>query len=184
MKRMFLALGLLAFAAAADAATVAGVNLPENRQVADQSLALSGAALRSKLFFKVYVAGLYLPAKQTDAAGILAKDETRRMEMHFLRSVTAKQICEGWQEGLEANVPTASAELKGQFDQLCGMMQDVRDGSVVTLTYRPEQGTAIEVDGKAAGDIAGKPFADAVLSTWIGPKPGPGEDFKKALLGG
>lgn len=184
MRCTFLALGLLAFASAADAATVAGVTLPDNRQVADQTLALSGAALRSKLFFKVYVAGLYLPAKQTDAAGILAKDETRRMEMHFLRSVSAKQICDGWKEGLEANVPAAGAELVAQFDQLCGLMQDVRDGSVVTLTYRPDQGTAIEIDGKAAGDLAGKPFADAVLSTWIGPQPGPGEDFKKALLGG
>ena len=24
---------------------------------------------------------------------------------------------------------------------------------------------------------------DAILATWIGPKPGPGEDFKKSLLG-
>jgi hypothetical protein len=183
MKSTIFALGLLAVASAAHSATVAGVTLPDSRQVGEQTLALNGAALRSKLMFKVYVGGLYLPAKQGVAATVLATDETRRMEMHFLRSVSASQLCDGWKEGLEANVPGADAALEGQFDQLCSMMADVKDGSVITLTYRPGSGTAIEIDGKGVGALEGRPFADALLSTWIGPKPGPGEDFKKALLG-
>ena len=28
----------------------------------------------------------------------------------------------------------------------------------------------------------GKAVADAILNTWIGPKPGPGNDFKKGVL--
>jgi len=183
MKSTILALGLLAVAGAAQATTVAGVALADSRQVGEQTLVLNGAALRSKLMFKVYVGGLYLPAKQGVAATILATDETRRMEMHFLRSVSASQLCDGWQEGLAANVPGADAALRGQFDRLCSMMADVKDGSVITLTYQPASGTAIEIDGKGVGALEGKPFADALLGTWIGPKPGPGEDFKKALLG-
>ena len=54
----------------------------------------------------------------------------------------------------------------------------------MTFTYLPGQGTAVEVNGKAKGTPPGKPTADAILATWIGPKPDPGEDFKKALLGG
>jgi len=184
MKSTILALGLLAVAGAAHAATVAGVTLPESQKVDEQTLVLNGAALRSKLIFKVYVGGLYLPAKQGVAATVLATDETRRMEMHFLRSVSAGQLCDGWKEGLEANVPGADAALKAQFDQLCGMMADVKDGSKIFFVYRPGTGTSIEIDGKGVGTLEGKPFADALLSTWIGPKPGPGEDFKKALLGG
>jgi len=184
MKRAILVLGLLALSGAAEAATVASVTLPDSAQVGDQQLVLNGAALRSKYMFKVYVGGLYLPAKQGVASTVLATDETRQMVMHFVRSVSASQLCEGWQEGLEANVPGADAALKAQFDKLCGFMADVKDGSVITLTYRPGEGTSIEVDGKARGALEGKPFADALLGTWIGPKPGPGEDFKKALLGG
>ena len=40
------------------------------------------------------------------------------------------------------------------------------------------------LNGKTKGTLPGKAFADAVLATWIGPEPGPGEDFKKAMLGG
>ena len=41
----------------------------------------------------------------------------------------------------------------------------------------------VEVNGKAKGTIPGKATADAILATWIGPYPGPGEDFKQAVLG-
>jgi len=51
------------------------------------------------------------------------------------------------------------------------------------LTYLPGQGTQVEVNGKTKGTLPGKPTADAVLATWIGPHPGPGEDFKKGVLG-
>ena len=45
------------------------------------------------------------------------------------------------------------------------------------------QGTRVEVNGKVKGTIPAKPTADAILATWIGPNPGPGEDFKQAVLG-
>jgi hypothetical protein len=174
----------LVFAAAAFAATVAGVALPDSTKVGDQTLVLQGGALRSKMMFKVYVAGLYLPAKRADAGAILAADEPRRMEMRFLRSVGSDKVCEGWQEGLTANTPGADATLKGQFDQLCAWVPDVVEGSVVALTYRPGEGTRVEVDGQLKGSAPGKAFADALLACWIGPRPGPGADFKQALLGG
>ncbi len=33
------------------------------------------------------------------------------------------------------------------------------------------------------GTLGDKAFADALFSCWIGKKPGPGENFKKGLLG-
>lgn len=183
MKRTAFVLGL-ALASAAFGATVAGVDLPDSTRVGDSTLVLSGGALRSKMMFKVYVAGLYLPTKRADAAAILAADEPRRMEMHFLRSVGSEKVCEGWQEGLAANTPGASAELKKQIDQLCAWTPDVEDGTLVAIVYVPGKGTTVEVAGQSKGTIAGKAFADALLACWIGPQPGPGPDFKKALLGG
>lgn len=183
MKRTAFFVGL-ALASAAFGATVAGVALPDSARLGETALVLQGGALRSKLMFKVYVAALYLPARRADAAAILAADEPRRMEMRFLRSVGSEKVCEGWQEGLVANTPGASAELKKQFDQLCAWTPDVVEGTLVALDYQPGQGTTISVGGQAKGTVAGKAFADAVLACWIGPQPGPGPDFKKALLGG
>ncbi len=183
MKRTAFVLGL-ALASAAFGASVAGVDLADSAQLGEAKLVLQGGALRSKLMFKVYVAALYLPAKSSDGAKILAADEPRRMEMHFLRSVGSDKVCEGWQEGLAANTPNASAELKQQFDQLCARVPDTAEGTLVALDYQPGHGTAISVGGKQVGTIAGKAFADAVLACWIGPQPGPGPEFKQALLGG
>ncbi len=178
---LVLTLALLPTAPAA-AASLAGVTVPDSQIVGDQALVLSGVALRTKYLFKVYVAALYLKEKSTDPATILGRDASRRMEMHFLRNLSAAQVCEGWQEGLAANTPQAGPELRKQFEELCAAMAPVASGGKLTLSYVPGLGTAIEIDNKAKATIAGKPFADALLACWIGPKPGPGEDFKHALL--
>jgi hypothetical protein len=166
------------------AATVAGVSLDDSATVDGAQLVLDGAALRSKYFIRVYVGALYLPAPESDAAKVLESDVVRRMKMHFLRNVSAKQLCNGWKDGLAANTPDAAADVQAGFERLCSLMKDVHDGSVLLLTYRPGRGTEIAFDGGVKGTIEGKPFADALLACWIGPDPDPGADFKKGVLGG
>jgi hypothetical protein len=163
--------------------TMAGVKVPEAIDVNGHRLALNGLALRKKAIFKVYVAALYVAAKSTNPDDLLGADQPRRMVMHFLRNVSKKQVCEAWDEGFEKNTPGPSAELKQQFKQLCDMMADIKDDQEMVFTYVPEQGTTVLVAGKEKGAIGGKEFADAILRTWIGPKPGPGEGFKKDILG-
>lgn len=182
-----LCLGALSDAGAArpaGAATLAGVTLPEKAEAGGgQALVLNGLGLRTKFFIKVYVGGLYLAAREHDAGRTLAADAARRMELHFLYSVKAEQMCDAWNEGLADNTPKAPPEVQQGFKTLCSWMEAIPKGHALNLTYIPGQGTAVEVNGKAKGTLPGKPTADAILSTWIGPKPGPGEDFKKAVLG-
>jgi hypothetical protein len=179
-----LAAALAAPATPAIAASLAGVTVPDTVQVGDQQLVLNGLGLRSKLFIKVYVAALHLAQKQHDAAAIMAADTPRQMSSFFLYGVKTSQMCDGWSEGLEANVANPSAEVQAAFKTLCGYMEDVPKGNRMVLTYVPGTGTTVEVNGKVKGTLPGKATADAILSTWIGPEPGPGEDFKKAILGG
>jgi hypothetical protein len=170
-------------AAPARAASLAGITLPDKVDVAGQSLVLNGLALRTKFFIKVYVGGLYLTHKEHDAGKVLAEDAARRQVLSFLYSVKAGQMCDAWKDGLAANTPRATAEVKKNFDTLCGYMEDIPKGQTLVLTYIPGQGTAVEVNGKAKGTLPGKATADAILATWIGPKPDPGADFKKGVLG-
>jgi hypothetical protein len=181
-----LLLGILGAAvptAPAEAASLAGVTLPDQADAAGQSLVLNGLALRTKFFIKVYVGGLYLAHKERDAAKVLAEDAPRRMVLSFLYSVKAGQMCDAWKDGLAANVPRATAEVKKAFDTLCGYMEDVPKGQTITFTYLPGQGTTVEVKGKSKGTLPGKPTADAILACWIGPRPDPGADFKQGVLG-
>jgi Chalcone isomerase-like len=163
--------------------TISGVTLPETITVDGKSLVLNGAALRKKAIFKVYVAGLYVTTKSSSAEEILASDAPRRMVMAFVRNVGKNKICDAWDEGLKDNTPAASDELKKQFTELCDLMADIKDGQAFVFTYLPDRGTVVEVAGTEKGTVGGKDFADALLKCWIGPKPGPGEGFKKNLLG-
>jgi hypothetical protein len=165
------------------AGTLAGVTLPDSMDVNNQQMVLNGMALRKKVIFKVYVAGLYLPAKEQNSEKILAADGPRCTVMHFLRSVSAKQVNEAWFDGLKANTPNHTPELKKLFDTLASLMEDMKDGEKLVFTYKPGAGTEVKVKGKVNGTLGDKAFADALFSCWIGKKPGPGEKFKKGLLG-
>jgi hypothetical protein len=163
--------------------TLNGVTLPEAIEVAGHRLVLNGMALRKKLVFKVYVAGLYLVQPDSTADAILAADEPRRIVLHFLRSVDKEKMCGAWNESLTNNTPGASRELEAKFKTLCEYMEDIDKGQQFIFTYLPDSGTAVEVKGTIKGTIEGKEFADALFKSWIGPRPGPGEDFKQKLLG-
>ncbi len=182
MRKLILA-AALTLATTAGAATVAGVNIADTTDVNGQKLVLNGAGLRKKFVIKVYTGALYLPAKQSNPAAILGADTPRRMVMHFVYDVDKEKIAEAWEEGLEANTPNAAADVKAAFKNLSAWMEDMKEGQELVMTYVPGTGTTIVVNGKVKGTLAGKAVNDAILSTWIGAKPGPGGDFKKAVLG-
>lgn len=185
MRKILLGIACtLLLAAPAVAATLAGVTLPDRAEVGGKTLVLNGLGLRKKFVVKVYVGGLYLGSKEKSAAKILGADEPRRMVMHFLYGVSKDQMCEAWSEGLTANTPNASAEVKKNFTTLCSWMEAIDEGNQIVLSYVPGKGTDVSVNNKAKGTLPGKPTADALLATWLGSKPGPGDDFKKAVLGG
>ena len=185
MRRAVFLISLAAFVALSApslfAAELEGVTMDDSVQVGDHTLVLNGLGLRKKLWVKVYVGGLYLPAKEKDGAKVLAADGPRRTVMHFLYKVGQSKLCEGWDEGLENNTSGASAQTKGDFKKLCDWMEDVVPGDRVVFTYSDGK-TDIEVKGKSKGAIEGKAFADALFACWLGPKP-PSDDFKDGMLG-
>ena len=189
MKKTMIALAVAACAAAplpmttSHAGELAGVTMPDSVQVGDAELVLNGLGLRKRAIFKVYVGGLYLPAKQSNAAAILAADEPRRLVMEFVRKVDADSIIGGWNDCLENNSPGASTEVRGGFEKLNGFMADVKKGDRLIFTYLPGSGVDVKVKGQDRGSISGKDFSDALFSCWIGEVP-PSADFKTGLLGG
>jgi hypothetical protein len=186
VKAAFLgpALGALLLMPAPEAAAkeLAGVKMDDSVSVSGKSLKLNGMGLRKKAMFKVYVAGLYLEAPSKDGAAIAALDAPKAVQMHFLRSVDKEKLVDAYKEGFEANAKEKAAAQKASIEKFYGMVGDVKEGSVMTFTYSPGAGTVIGRDGKDAGTIEGKEFAEALFLIWLGPKP-PSEDLKKGLLG-
>lgn len=183
MRRLLFLFLALILAAPAAAGTLADVTMSDTMSVNGKNLVLNGMGLRKKAIIKVYVAGLYLPAKESSAEKILSSDTERSLAMEFVREVDKEKICKAWHDGLESNSPSKAAALKADFDTLCGYMANMPEGGKIGFTYVPGQGTAISVNGAVKGTIPGKDFADAMFACWIGSNP-PGADFKTGLLGG
>ena len=185
MRRLAVVLLALGIGAPALAMEVGGVKLDDKVSVGGQELLLNGAGIRSKVMFKIYVAGLYLPQKAGDLAGVLAKGP-RRVQMSLLRNLTAEQLVDAFVEGLNANNPAAElAAVKAQMDQLIAIMKafkDVKEKDVVALDFI-DGGTRIAFNGEARGAIPGAAFNAALMRIWLGDKPAQA-DLKKAMLGG
>jgi len=164
------------------AGTVAGVTLPDTVQVGSTAMVLNGMGLRTKYMVRVYVAGLYLPQKSSDAATILKAGVPKRLVMHFVRDVSKSQLTDGFTESFQNNTPDAAKTLKPDIDRFFATLDSITDGADLTFTYMPGAGTSVTMAGKEKLTVAGPAFAEMLFSVWLGPKP-PNAALKKGILG-
>jgi hypothetical protein len=186
MKKLLIGASFVLAAQSSMALEVAGVNLADRAELASQSLALNGAGVRKKVFFDVYLAALYVPAKTQDASAVVNAATPRRMELRMLREVSAVTMHEGFVDGLKANQSeaalTALAPKIAELEQVFKSVKTAAKGDVIMLDFIPGQGTRVTVRGKVYATIAGDDFAAAMLSIWLGKVP-VNDALKAALLG-
>ncbi len=181
-------LALAAAGVGAQTVEVEGIKLPVTTQVGPATAVLNGAGLRTKVFFKVYLAALYLPTKTTDAGAALAQKGNRRMTIHMLRDVDAATFSKALTDGLRDNHTEAQmAAMKAATDSLVTNLKiagEAKKGDVIQFEFTQELGTRLLVNNQPKGTaIPGDEFFSAVLRVWLGEKPAD-EGLKKGLLGG
>ena len=186
-RRLVVVAACLLLAVPVIAGVLEGITMPESAQVGDTSLVLNGMGVRIKkvafIKVKVYVAGLYLPAKSQNAMAIISADTPKQLVMHFLyKEVGRDKLVEAWNDGFTSNAGGTQAALKDQIAAFNAMWPDMVSGDRAVITYVPGTGTRVEIKGKEAGVIPGLDFAQAVFSVWLGVKP-PNEELKTGLLG-
>jgi len=164
------------------AATLAGVTLPDSVQAGGRTLMLNGVGLRKKFVVKVYVAGLYLEQKSSDADGIIKADAPKRVVLAFVHSASKDQITDAFSESFNNNSPDSAKTLKSDIDRFLGAIEAVKEGDQITFTYIPGTGTTLAVNGQDKLTIVTPAFAQVLFSVWLGPKP-PNADLKKGILG-
>ncbi len=182
---ILLSVCMLLFSLPAGAREIAAVDVPETVvQTNGTTLQLNGAGIRSKFFFKIYIAALYLEKISPDAALVLESDGGKRMAMHFLYDEVGKDdLVEAWNDGFAGNgSPAQLADLSGQIAAFNALFETVKSGDSIILDYIPGAGTSVTIRGENKGSIAGKPFNDLLLSIWLGKEPVSG-DLRDNLLG-
>lgn len=182
MKKIAAVVLALCLPALALAAEFEGVKVPDTLQAGGKSLTLNGMGLRTKLFFKVYVASLYLENKTADANAVITSDQVKRVRMTMLRDLTKDQIVEAIREGFDKNSRAQLPALKARLDSFIAQIPDIKKGEVLELTYVPGKGTQVSTKSGDATSVEGKDFADALFAVWLGKAP-VDENLKKGMLG-
>jgi len=166
---------------------VAGVSFEAERTVDQHTLRLNGAGVRTRLFFKVYAAGLYVPQVSKDPHSVLTQSGARLVQLVMLRTVDADTFADALDEGLRNNhTPEQLEKLHTHIQALHTAIQSLgaaKKGDRIGFEYTPALGTRIWVNGSVhGGPIGGEDFFNAVLRIWIGTHPAD-PALKSALLG-
>jgi len=165
------------------AAELEGVKLDDSVRAGAQELRLNGLALRTRLFFKVYVAGLYLPQKTQSAQAALEMPGPKRITLVMLREVGRTAFSEALLESFaESNGDLGLKLHKPKLDALLETLYgigDAKKGMRIAFDFV----TILTVDDSSRGKpIPGDDFSAALLKIWIG-EGSVADNVKKALLG-
>jgi hypothetical protein len=189
MRRQILAAAVLACAVAqpAFAAEISGVKFNDSATVAGRELQLNGVGMRTKLFIKVYAAGLYLPEKKRDVAEILKLDGPRRVTLVMMRDVSSEDFGKAYMEGLDNNLaPAERSKLAPHISKvgdMFGRLEGLKKGDVLNLDWVPGTGSTYELNGKRlSAPIPDLDYYNAMLRIWLGSKP-VDDSLKTQLLG-
>jgi hypothetical protein len=164
------------------AASLAGVTLPDTEQVGSTKLVLNGLGVRTKYMVKVYVAGLYLEQKSSDANAIIKAEAPKQIVMQMVHAASKSQMADAFNESFHDNSPGALKLMKADIDRLLNALEPVKVGDQMVFTYVPGTGTTFTLNGKEKLTIAAPAFGPVLFSVWLGPKP-PNADLKKGMLG-
>ena len=131
---------------------------------------------------KVYVAGLYLEQKSSDADAIIKADAPKQIVMKLVHSASKSQMTDAFDDSFRDNTPDAIKTIKPDIDRFLAALEPVKDGDEMVFAYVPGTGTTLAINGKDKLTIAGPAFGSVLFSVWLGPKP-PSADLKKGILG-
>jgi hypothetical protein len=110
-------------------------------------------------------------------------DRAKRIELQYKRPIKGKDFGPATDKMNAKNVDTATLKrLRPQIDYHNSLYENVQPGDRYSLTYIPDKGTELALNGTPKGLIEGADFAAAVFSIWLGPKP-INNTFKKQILG-
>lgn len=183
MRKLISFVSLILLSLSVSAVELGGITMPDTLQVDKQMLVLNGAGIRSKFVFDLYVAGLYLGAKETDAAKIISSTEPMAMRLHVISSkITSKKMAKatrgGFKKATDGNIEPIAAEIE-QFLEAFNDKIEVGDIFVFVVSDR---GVLISKNKVQQRTIASQYFKQALFGIWLSDKPVKVQ-LKKALLG-
>lgn len=166
---------------------LAGVRYESTQSLAGTPLQLNGAGIRYKAIFKVYAAGLYLPAKASTPEAVLAMAGPKRLHVVMLREIDGNELGKLFIRGMQDNAPREefAKSIPGtiRMGEIFASKRKLVPGEHFSIDWLPGTGTVVRVNGKPSGDPIAEPeFFSGLLRIWLGKSPADAL-LKDALLG-
>lgn len=150
---------------------VGGVSFSKTLDTEDQRLHLHGAGLlKYMVFIDAYAGALYLP--ETVQADYVLKSVPKQLVLEYFHNIKGEDFANATRKKIADNVTEAQVNvLQSRIDDLAALYRDVKPGDRYALTYIPDQGTTLSLNGESLGSIPGDDFAQAVFAIWLGANP-------------
>lgn len=143
-------------------------------EVAGRRLVLNGSGVRRFVTIPVFRGWLYLEARESDAARIIASPAPKMLRLRYLRDVSRDRLVSTWEDAFATYCRCAvPPDFRARF-------RDLREGEVETWVFTAA-GAEVRYGDEA---LARVPPADAprLLAYFIGPD-APSEGLRRGLLG-
>jgi len=161
-----------------------GVEMIDQLQLGEHKLQLNGMGLREATIFNfpVYVSGLYLEKPSHNPSEILKSDQMKRVQLHFVRDVDAKDIRHAWDDAFRKNSGGDLESLRAPLEKLQALVSDMKKGEAIGINIYPER-VDISKNARRIGSVeVSRRFGEVLLASWLGPEP-PNEELKVGMLG-
>jgi hypothetical protein len=137
---------------------------------------LNGAGMREKIFLvipvDVYVAGLYLKSKASEAQAIIDADETMMLKLQVVSShLTSEKFNNATLEGFRESTGGNTAPIQKEIDLFMkAFAEEIRQGDVFDIQYVKDKGVRVYKNGKNTPEvqIPGLNVKKALFGIWLG----------------
>ncbi len=160
------------FPMVAQAKMVADVDVADEMTVAEQTLVLNGAGVRSKFFMDLYVGSLYLPSHANQLDAVL-KSPIAVIQLTITSGmITSDKMRTAIEEGFELATDNNIGSIKTDIEHFTQLFADeIVEGDQFTFVTQKGRGVTSIKNGQVQGDIAGEAFRQALLKIWLGDSP-------------
>ena len=166
---------------------IGGIELPAALKAGNTSLTLNGGGLFEKWFHDIYVVGLYLLEKSSDAQAIIDADKAMGMRIHMVSGMcTSERMKKGTEEGFEKATKNNTGSIRTQINQFTSVFtnEPIEKMDIYDIFYVPGAGVDVLKNGTKKETIGGgMEFKKALFGIWLCDDPAD-EDLKEGMLGG
>ena len=188
-KLLFICIAIFSISTAISQTEVESITLPDTLVQNNVTLKLNGAGVRKKaLLLKLYVGGLYLKKKSTDADSIVAANENMSIRLVITsRRVSSNALVNAIGDGFETTTNGNTAQFAKQIESLGSILSDdITYNDTFDVSYQKENGIVMYKNSYPLGTVIDSKdnlkFKQAFFGIWLGEKPAD-KNLKEAMLG-